>query len=70
MKFYDFKSSGASLSAKTTKQEDVERHLFVFYTYGSSLLADRGMENKESYAVAYCFIVFARASATSRGDGR
>ena len=30
-----------------TKQEDVERHLFVFYTYGSSLLDDGGMENKK-----------------------
>ena len=47
MIFCDSVSSGASLSAKTTKQEDVERHLFVFYNYDSSLLADRGVENKK-----------------------
>ena len=30
-----------------TKQEDVERHLLAFYTYGSSLLDAVGMENKK-----------------------
>ena len=29
------------------KQEDVARHLFVFYAYGSSSLVDGGMENKK-----------------------
>ena len=28
-------------------QEDVVRHLFVFYAYGSSSLVDGGMENKK-----------------------
>ena len=29
------------------EQEDVARHLFVFYAYGSSSLVDGGMENKK-----------------------
>ena len=47
MKFYDFVSSGASLSANETKQEGVEQSTpFVFYACGISSLIDAGMENK------------------------
>jgi hypothetical protein len=33
-------------SHKTTKQEDVERHLFCFYAYDASLLAGIGVKTK------------------------
>lgn len=50
------RSSQSHLPPKVTKQKDVARHLFVFYSYGASLLADIGIKDKSGYEVAFCAV--------------
>lgn len=60
-----------SLRKDQTKQEDVERHLLVFYTCGTSSLVEEGVKNKRSYFVASCAVQgFARAPAASGRERR
>ena len=58
------------LPPEETKQEDVGRHLFVFYGYTASLLAGVGIKNKMFLRSSSCEVPFVSAPAASRGEGR
>ena len=62
-------SSQSHLPPKQMKQEDVERHLLVFYAYGANPFAGMGMIDKRGYAVASCEVSLEAPPRRAEGKG-